>query len=342
MSEYRFHLEKYRCGSKINCPNCGKKRCFVRYIDEQGTVRFPSTVGKCDHEQSCGYHYTPREYFRDNPGTMSNDDRRIKQVLRQPVVRTRPALVEPSYIPDGIVRASTSHYDKNPLYRYLYGVFGAYETMRLFNLYRIGTSAKWGGSTVFWQTDESGKVRTGKIMQYNPTTGRRVKEPQTYVSWAHSELRLPDFNLRQCLFGQHLLPLYPDRTVFLVESEKSAVIASQYMPDVLWLATGGKNGCFNVQTLDVLRGRDVILLPDLGATDAWREKLPMLRPVCRSVCASTLLEDMATDEQRSQGLDIADFLLATPTHRQILQQMIQRNPCIQQLIDELDLEVIEE
>ncbi len=54
MSEYRFHLEKYRCGSKIDCPNCGKKRCFVRYIDELGTVHFPASVGKCDHEQSCG------------------------------------------------------------------------------------------------------------------------------------------------------------------------------------------------------------------------------------------------------------------------------------------------
>lgn len=187
-----------------------------------------------------------------------------------------------------------------------------------------------------------GKVRTGKIMLYNPSTGRRIKEPQARVSWAHSELRLPDFNLRQCLFGQHLLPLYPDRTVFLVESEKSAVIASHYMPDALWLATGGKNGCFNVQTVEALRGRDVILLPDLGATDAWREKLPMLQPVCRSVAVSTLLEDMATDEQRSMGLDIADFLLATPTNRQILQQMIARNPCIQQLIDELDLELIED
>ena len=40
MSEYSFHLEKYRYGSKTECPNCGKKRCFVRYIDEQRTVRF--------------------------------------------------------------------------------------------------------------------------------------------------------------------------------------------------------------------------------------------------------------------------------------------------------------
>ncbi len=329
MSEYRFHLEKYRCGSKMDCPNCGKKRCFVRYIDEQGTVHFPSSVGKCDHEQNCGYHYTPRAYFQDNPDALSNDDRRIERMFRQSVIHTQPASVEPSYIPDRIVRATLSHYEINPLYRYLCGVFGVEETARLFNLYRVGTSAKWGGSTVFWQTDEAGRVRTGKVMLYNPSTGRRVKEPQVRVSWAHSELRLPDFNLRQCLFGQHLLPLYPDKTVILVESEKLAVIASHYMPDVLWLATGGKHIGFNVQTVEALRGRDVVLLPDLGATEAWREKQPMLQSICRSVAVSTLLEDMATDEQRSQGLDIADFLLATSTRRQILQQMIQRNPNLQ-------------
>ena len=214
MTGYRFHLEKYRCGSKTDCPNCGRKRCFVRYIDEQGTVLFPSSVGKCDHEQSCGYHYTPREYFRDNPEAMPDNDRSIERIFRQSVLHTRPASVEPSCIPDRIVRASLSHYDRNTLYRYLCDVFGEEETARLFNLYRIGTSAKWGGSTVFWQTDETGKVRTGKIMLYNLATDRRVKEPQTRVSWVHTELHLPDFNLRQCLSGQHLLPLYPDRTSF--------------------------------------------------------------------------------------------------------------------------------
>lgn len=122
MSEYRFHLEKYRYGSKIDCPNCGRKRCFVRYIDEEGTVHFPSSVGKCDHEQSCGYHYTPREYFRDNSEAVSNNDRSIERIFHKSVIHTRPAPVEPSYIPDRIVRASLSHYDKNPLYRYLCGV----------------------------------------------------------------------------------------------------------------------------------------------------------------------------------------------------------------------------
>lgn len=40
MSEYRFHLQKYRYGSKISCPNCGKSRCFVRYVDEEGIIGF--------------------------------------------------------------------------------------------------------------------------------------------------------------------------------------------------------------------------------------------------------------------------------------------------------------
>ncbi len=89
MNAYRFHLEKYRYGSKTECPNCGKKRCFVRYIDETGTVHFPASVGKCDHEQSCGYHYAPRAYFQDNPEAVSNDGRRIERAFRQSFIPNR-------------------------------------------------------------------------------------------------------------------------------------------------------------------------------------------------------------------------------------------------------------
>ncbi len=42
-------------------------------------------------------------------------------------------------------------------------------------------------------------------MCYNAETGHRVKEPQAFVSWAHSELKLLDFHLKQCLFGEHIL-----------------------------------------------------------------------------------------------------------------------------------------
>ena len=56
---------------------------------------------------------------------------------------------------------------------------------------------------------------------------------------------------------------------------------------------------------------------------------------------STILEDMATDEQRARGLDIADFLLMEDTPQMILQRMIDRNPVLQTLIDELGLELVD-
>lgn len=206
MSEYRFHLQKYRYGSKISCPNCGKSRCFVRYVDEEGIIQFPDAVGKCDHESSCGYHYTPREYFRDNPDVLSQSDggRADRRTLPRAAERKTPHPV-PSFISADVVGRSLLHYEFNPLYRYLCQTFGEEETQRLFRLYRIGTSSKWGGATIFWQTDWQGQVRTGKIMLYDPATGHRIKEPRAYVSWVHSELHLPDFRLRQCLFGEHLL-----------------------------------------------------------------------------------------------------------------------------------------
>ena len=56
MVEYRFHLQKYKPGSKISCPACGKARCFTRYIDDEEEISFPKSVGICDHINSCGYH----------------------------------------------------------------------------------------------------------------------------------------------------------------------------------------------------------------------------------------------------------------------------------------------
>lgn len=342
MSEYRFHLQKYRYGNKISCPNCGKSRCFVRYVDEEGIIRFPGTVGKCDHENSCGYHYTPREYFRDNPDVLSQTDggRADRCILPRAAERETPH-PDPSFISADVVARSLSHYEINPLYRYLCQTFGEEEAQRLFRLYRIGTSSKWGGATIFWQTDRQGQVRTGKIMQYDPATGHRIKEPRAYVSWVHSELHLPDFRLRQCLFGEHLLNRSTSSPVMLVESEKTAVVMSHFIPDYIWLATGGKNGCFNSEAMQALKGREVTLIPDLGATEQWKEKSALLSGICKRVVVSNVLECTSDEEQRSQGLDIADFFLYSPSKRQILHQMIQRNPTLQLLIDELDLELIE-
>ncbi len=238
------------------------------------------------------------------------------------------------------MRKTLSHYDINPLYLFLCKTIGKDAANRQFERYKVGTSKKWGGATVFWQIDKDCNVRSGKLMGYNPKDGHRIKEPIPQVCWVHSELKLPDFHLKQCLFGEHLLAT-SSATVMLVESEKTCLIASNFMPDFLWLATGGKDGCFNEETMQVLRGRDVILIPDLGATEKWTKKSAILTPICKSVTVSTVLEQMATDEQREAGLDISDFLLMQETKQMILQRMIERNPALQKLIDALGLEVMD-
>lgn len=344
MSSYRFHLQKYKSGrnNKLTCPQCGKKQCFVRYVDEEGKIVFPNNVGRCDHEDSCGYHYTPKDFFQDNPEMKpQNDDwRSIKNF--KPITPIK-AMTEsaPSFIPTDLMLKTLSHYEINPLHQFLCKTIGREATNKLVKHYMVGTVKKWGGATVFWQVDRDGNVRAGKMMGYNPKDGHRIKEPQPQISWVHSELKLPDFNLKQCLFGEHLLAT-SSATIMLVESEKTCLIASHFMPDYLWLATGGKNGCFNENAMQVLQGRDVILMPDLGAEDKWIKKSSILKPICRSVIVSTVLEQMATDDQRKAGLDISDFLLMQETKQMVLARMIERNPTLQKLINDFDLELIED
>ena len=350
MNGYRFHLQKYRPGSKTACPECGRKSCFTRYIDEAGEISFPDNVGICDHINSCGYHYTPKEYFRDNPTVKEklNEQERnggtpiVAKALAKPQPEQKPQI---SFLPSDWVEQSMRRYDINPLYRYFSKVAGKEDTGRLFRLYRVGTSRMWGGAIVFWQTDRDGNVRAGKIMGYDAETGHRVKEPFNQVSWVHSVRKLPDFRMKQCLFGEHLLSdnsaAMSAKPVAIVESEKTALVAAHFIPDFIWLATGGIHGCFNGEAMQVLDGREVILFPDLKATEEWRQRLPMLESVCRRATCSDLLERIATNEQRSLGLDIADFLLMEDTPQMILQQMIERNPVLQTFIDTFGLELVD-
>ena len=234
-------------------------------------------------------------------------------------------------------------FDINPLYRYLTTVAGKDKTDRLFNLYKVGTSKMWNGATVFWQIDINGNVRAGKIMGYDAKTGHRIKHPFNQVNWVHSVKRVPDFHMKQCLFGEHLLSdtSIPASTVAIVESEKTALVAALFISDFVWLATGGMHGSFNSEAMQVLQGHEVILFPDLRATEEWQRKVPMLQSICRRVTCSDLLEKIATDRQREAGLDIADFLLMEDTPQMVLARMVERNPALQLLIDELDLALVE-
>ncbi|MFA1769871.1 DUF6371 domain-containing protein [Rufibacter glacialis] len=215
----------------------------------------------------------------------------------------------PSYIKHSLVKASRKAFQRNHFFIFLTNIFGADVAKELADLYLIGTSKYWPGATVFWQVDCENRVRTGKVMLYDLQTGKRVKEPCSRIHWAHCLVNDPHFRLSQCLFGEHLLREYPGKPVVIVESEKSALIASAYYHEYVWLASGGISQ-LNMEKCLSLKGRNITLIPDADAFLAWQEKARILeKDLEQRVKVSRALEDIATETERGEGWDIADFLL---------------------------------
>ena len=92
--------------------------------------------------------------------------------------------------------------------------------------------------------------------------------------------------------------------------------------------------------MSVLKNRQVLLFPDLGATDYWRGKMEMMQRLGIEVSLFDFMENNASDEERNAGYDIADFLLKAETKESVLSRMIARNPHLETLISALDLEVV--
>jgi hypothetical protein len=142
-------------------------------------------------------------------------------------------------------------------------------------------------------------------MLYSPTTGKRVKNLELPVYWVHKAIKQPEFELKQCLFGEHLL-IDKTKPVAIVESEKTAVIASVYLPQFVWVAVGSLTN-LSTEKCSILKGRIVTLFPDLNGFDKWSNKAKEFSHLA-GVTVSDLLERKATEAERKQGFDLADYL----------------------------------
>ena len=126
--------------------------------------------------------------------------------------------------------------------------------------------------------------------------------------------------LISCLFGEYLLSKYHSNPVALVEAPKTAVYGTLYfgLPEtpesLIWLAVYNK-GSFSFDKLKVLKGRFVYVFPDLS-TDGntfkeWETKAKEYEhclPGTRFIF-SDLLEQLAPERDKSDGSDLADYLI---------------------------------
>lgn len=307
MNNHRYILQPYKgMSTRHHCPECKKRdKTFTLYIDTETGGPVNDIVGKCDRLDNCGYHYTPKQFFQDT-GASSEPSSFVASTKQSKIVSPKQADI--SFISKEVFIASLAGYGRNHFINFLISLFGEKAVTETVTNYFIGSSnRRWPGVTVFWQIDLKGNVRTGRIMLYNPLTGKRVKEPKNHVDWAHTVLKYRNYSLKQCLFGEHLLR---DKTkpVAIVESEKTAVIASLYLPQFIWLASGGKEG-LGAARCTALKGRSVTLFPDINGFENWTQKAKGLSSIA-TFFVSNLLEEKATEAEREQGLDVADYLIA--------------------------------
>lgn len=276
MSTFKYTL---RTGSKKDpCPNCNK-RTYVPYIETESGNEIDA--GRCDREQHCGYFKKPES---NEPITFE---------------KFEPIEIKTDYISNEILDQYFNFKNTSNFYKWMLTKFEKKKVVQAEYDYLLSAS---GTSVVFWQIDQLERVRSGKVMEYNPTTGKRTKDVngKAYINWVHQK----PFNLKQCLFGLHLMN-ESKKPIGIVESEKTAVIMSIKEPRLIWMACGSVNG-FKIDYLAPLRLRKIIAFPDKGCFEKWEETAETLRESGFDITVNDVLEKSIN---ANLGDDIADHIL---------------------------------
>ena len=262
-----------------------------------------------------------------------------------------PPTPPPSYIPQEYLEKSCSC--NSNFVAYLSTLYRPEDIQRCAEDYFLGATK--AGGVIFWQVDTAGKIRSGKIMAYDSATGHRLHTSGA-TTWVHSLMQRRGligggYNLRQCLFGEHLLAKYPEKQVAVVEAEKTAVIASLVFPDYVWVATGGRHG-MGGDKMKALEGRKVIVFPDTDTDgETYRDWCKKSKEMTWCSCiVSDLLERQATPADKQAKIDIADWLCkakeqatkALTELKHALDDMVGANPSVGQLVAAFDLELTDE
>lgn len=216
---------------------------------------------------------------------------------------------------------------------------------KVLNAYMVGHSKD--GLTVFWNVDEEGIIRTGKMMLYKPD-GHRDKESRGNFSWIHSRLFKAgkydgeQWEVKKTLYGMHLLNLAPHATINIVESEKTALFMSICyggMVRNLWMACGGKTNLTREKLKPLIeQRRDIFLYPDHDGIEEWQEQAKLIN--YPNLYVETKFDKQWWKPEDGEKADIADVLLRILREAKTkapIDQMREMNATLNNLIDKFDL-----
>ena len=306
------------------CFSCGKVLDPVGFIMEKEGIGYPTALA-----------WLGKKYGIYVEGSDSIEVRPSRPRLVMPKLPEKEMLT----IDKSLVRESIDKMGQSQLYRWLESLPWSDKQRRRLKdttwLYALGASR---GRTVFWQIDEHGNVRSGKLMSYD-NTGHRIKTETP--GWIHKDpllhIDLEAKEYRACLFGEHLLRRYPAASVHIVESEKTAIIcaiAYGNLDKTLWMACGGLQHLKPTMLEPLMReGRRIYLWPDKDGEAKWRKFSDKIDYGQMAIYTKYLEQDWMPED--GEKADIADIIV-----RKIMspkQTMAERYPELGKVIDELNL-----
>lgn len=334
-TEYRYQLEK---GSKKHlCPNCCKKR-FVRYIDTETSNYIPEHYGACDRLVNCAYSLSPykdgyaKSVWKQEQGNTTDWKPQYIKPIKKAVKKCQPV-----FIPNDVLKQTCKGYEQNTFIQNLLSnvpyPIGVRDIEKAISLYHLGTvqNGYRKSAVCFPFIDVENNIRAIQVKQFdekNSTIGTDFLHSIIEKHYTRNSKPLPDwldaYNKNEtkvsCLFGEHLLSKYPYNPIALVEAPKSTVYGTLYFgfpeqpKNLLWLAVFNLSS-LNLEKCKALKGRNVFLFPDLSkdgkAFELWSKKARTIQNELEGArfYVSELLEKTATQQDKEQGKDIADYLV---------------------------------
>jgi hypothetical protein len=333
-TEHRYIFEKNK---KHLCPVCNKKR-FVRYVDTNTGNYLPNIYGRCDRESKCSYFLNP---YKDGYTKMIWEQEQGNKTEWKPKPkkkRIKPLKVQKTaFIPVEVLSRTLEGYEKNVFIQNLLSrvkfPFEINDIEKIISLYNLGTvqNGYRTGANTFPFIDKNNNVRTIQVKQFdeaNHTTGTDFLHSIIEKHHSRNSKQLPEwlkaYNENEikvsCLFGEHLLTKYPHNPIAIVEAPKTAIYGTLYFgfpeqpKNLLWLAVYNLSS-LNLNKCMALKGRNVFLFPDLSkegkAFDLWSSKANEIQKHLQSTSftVSDLLEQLAPEQDKQKGKDIADYLI---------------------------------
>ena len=263
-SQIKYIFEKHP-KKKGDCPSCNTNGVFRYY---EGLSK---EYGKCDRENNCGYHNKPI-------GLINN--------YAPPMLQPEPKVIYPSeqLIMETLNNQSSHFYTFCKEHLKISG-----DHLQKWN---VGSKAT---ETAFVYQNKDKRYANIVYIEY-ASNGKRNKARYPY------SLKTNNGNEKYslCLFGEHLLS--NDKIICLVESEKTACIASFFYPQFDWLATGGNNKLTG-EKIHVLFSRKIYYLNDADKAGKENSTLKRLREYEQDFQTINLFPD------RNDGYDLADAII---------------------------------